>query len=235
MDELKALTVASFVALVLVVAISAMVMSDSSRIPHATRSNGADALSGVNVSDKIKGGVTSDQTDQARVMPLFLQSDPQWEGKQYGSDTIRDSGCGLCCAAMAFSYCTGYLVSPDGLADYVGDSAMVYSNDGSLVNDMGAFGQYGRDLYGLQVSDIYYDVDEAMQAVKDGGVVWCGMHGELADAMYDGHVVLLYANNDGVVLLRDPASEKNSTSEFREDYLKEYVSWDYFYTVREGE
>lgn len=39
-------------------------------------------------------------------MPLWLQTDPQWDYIPYAGGTIGDHGCGLTCAAMAVKYMT---------------------------------------------------------------------------------------------------------------------------------
>ena len=39
-------------------------------------------------------------------MPIWLQTDPQWDYIPYAGGTIGDHGCGLTCAAMAVKYMT---------------------------------------------------------------------------------------------------------------------------------
>ena len=78
-------------------------------------------------------------------MPLWLQTDPQWDYIPYAGGTIGDNGCGLTCAAMAVKYMTLQDITPLTLASFVGDTCLT---DG--VNDPGKFRVDCRALPGIR-------------------------------------------------------------------------------------
>lgn len=164
-------------------------------------------------------------------MPLWLQTDPQWSEVPYAGDTIRGSGCGLVCAAMALKYMTLQDVTPSLLADYVGDECLTGG-----VNDPGKFCAWIKshyEDYEIESSDIYFDTDRALSDVHSGWLVFAGMSGKLGDSEYGGHVVLIWHADDGGWWLRDPDSGTNSAREFTQEEL-EAVNFKYFYSIRGG-
>lgn len=168
---------------------------------------------------------------EGNVMQLWLQDDPQWAHVPYAVGTVGDSGCGLVCAAMALEYMTLQRVTPLQLADYVGDSCLT---DG--VNDMGKFCRYIEEAYPeyeIESTGQMWRIDDALALVRDGWLVFCGMSGELGDSEYDGHVVMLWMEQDGSYWMRDPDSGGNSQRAWTEDELRE-VDWLYFYGIRGG-
>lgn len=139
-------------------------------------------------------------------MPLFLQKDPQWSSTAYSDETIGTYGCGLTCAAMALSYEQGAPVTPDALANIVGDSCLT-----DRVNDMAKFTQFTHDRYGYDRVDTFWGTDSALDYVDDGWIVFAGVSGQLGDREYGSHVVMIWrANNDGTYALRDPDDGANS-------------------------
>lgn len=50
------------------------------------------------------------------LVPLYLQTDPQWSSVSYSTGTIESHGCGLVSAAIATSYLTGECITPPRLA-----------------------------------------------------------------------------------------------------------------------
>ena len=57
-------------------------------------------------------------------MPVWLQTDPQWDYIPYAGGTIGEYGCGLTCAAMAVKYMTLQDITPLTLASFVGDTCL---------------------------------------------------------------------------------------------------------------
>lgn len=164
-------------------------------------------------------------------MQLWLQDDARWANVPYAGGTVGDSGCGLVCAAMALEYMTLQGVTPSRLADRVGDSCLT---DG--VNDMGKFCRYIEETYpgyGIESTGQMWRIGDALELVRDGWLVFCGMSGELGDSEYDGHVVMLWTERDGSYRMRDPDSGGNSRRAWTEDELRE-VDWKYFYGIRGG-
>lgn len=160
-------------------------------------------------------------------MPLYLQDDPQWGYIEYAGSDISRSGCGLVCAAMAIEYLTNQITYPRDLAGIVGDTCLT---DG--VNDPGKFCAYAEEAYGLEGSDIYWTLDEALDVLDEGSVVFAGMSGQVGGEgnWYGGHVVLLWRTGDGDVRVRDPKSGENSQRAYSYDELA-MTGWKYFYTL----
>lgn len=164
-------------------------------------------------------------------MPLWLQTDPQWDYMPYAGGTVGDHGCGLTCAAMAIKYMTLQDITPLTLASFVGDACLT---DG--VNDPGKFcswiaGHYPE--YGIESTPISYDLAPVLQNVSDGWLAFAGMSGTLGDGDYGGHVVLIWRADDDGYWIRDPASAGNSARPFTLEEL-EQVDFAYFYCIRGG-
>lgn len=160
------------------------------------------------------------------VMPLYLQDDPQFASVQYaGESNIGESGCGLVCAAMACEYLTGSKMTPIDLQSVVGDTC---TTDG--VNDMAKFGRAFSDMYALKTSAIYFDLETAIEAVRNGAVVFASVTGQFGDRSYGGHIVAFWRVEGENVFVRDPASGSNSQRSFSIGELAN-SNWAYFYTI----
>lgn len=160
-------------------------------------------------------------------MPLFLQKDPQWSSATYSDDTIGTYGCGLTCAAMALSFEQGATVTPDALANIVGDSCLT-----DRVNDMEKFTQFIHDRYGYDRVDTFWGTDNALDYVDDGWIVFAGVSGQLGDREYGSHVVMIWcANDDGTYALRDPDDGANSIKTWTREEL-EAVCFGSFNAIR---
>lgn len=164
-------------------------------------------------------------------MPLWLQTDPQWDYVPYAGGTIGDYGCGLTCAAMAIKYMTLQDITPLTLASFVGNACLT---DG--VNDPGKFCTWIAEHYpeyGIESTPISYDLAPVLQNVSDGWLAFAGMSGTLGDRDYGGHVVLIWRADEDGYWIRDPASAGNSARAFTLEEL-EQVDFTYFYCIRGG-
>lgn len=161
-----------------------------------------------------------------RTMPLYLQDDVQWAHIEYAEgSTVAESGCGLACAAMALEYLTNQKTTPRDLQGVVGDSCTVHG-----VNDMALFGGYMEQAYGLSQSDIYYKLEQALDDVSNGSVVFASLSGSFGDSSYGGHLVVIWRVDGDAVYVRDPDSGANSQRSFTRDELSR-VEWSYFYSL----
>lgn len=79
--------------------------------------------------------------------PLYCQTDERWGGLPYATadSTVAESGCGLCCAAMAASYITGEDITPPVLLNLVGNRCIDAGQ-----NHMGRFCEELSALYGIE-------------------------------------------------------------------------------------
>lgn len=216
-------------------AISALVVFAALMVAHAN--DDAKALagareSGIRAAQSVYDHRVLDRPiPSGTYMPLYLQTDAQWSYVPYAGGTVGDSGCGLTCAAMAVKYLTTQDVTPLQIAGLVGDSCLT---DG--VNDPGKFCEWMASVYpeyGIEYSQISYDLDAVLASVSDGWLAFAGMSGALGGSEYDGHVVMIWRADDSGYWLRDPASAENSARPFSHEELSS-VDFKYFYTIRGG-
>lgn len=157
-------------------------------------------------------------------MPLYLQEDEAWASLPYANGTVGGSGCGLAAAAMAMSYLAKAECTLPYLYSEVGSSCTV----GGL-NNMSMFAEYASRAYGIESSDVFFSVDDAIaRSMQDGSVVACSMTGALGDRSYGGHIVLLWSPDNNVIRIADPASADNSSRQYSIDEVKS-IRWSYFY------
>lgn len=162
--------------------------------------------------------------------PLYYQADERWGGLPYATadSCVAESGCGLCCAAMAASYLTGEDITPPALLNLVGNRCI----DGG-VNHMGRFCEELRDLYGIEYRDLW-TLEDAESHLRDGWMLFAGMEGAVYEGgkEYGGHVLLIWKCDEEGVYIRDPDDPT----------LQAPISWErfraiewgsYFYAIRE--
>ena len=167
--------------------------------------------------------VINDDTAKPSLVPLYLQTDPQWSSASYSTGTIESHGCGLVSAAIATSYLTGECVTPDLLSASAGDAFL-----SSGLNDSDAICRWLSEHYGLQWSGEKWYLDDAVQMLDEGYVVLAAMGGQLGEENYGGHIVLLYEHtDDDCFYLRDPFSGNNSVRKFSRQEI-EQVDWGSF-------
>lgn len=167
-----------------------------------------------------------DRPLEREVMPLYLQTDPQWAKVSYAGGTIADQGCGLTAAAMAVEYMCQSNVTPDTLALAVGDTCLT---DG--VNDPAKFCDYIKRTYGADLTGVMWTTSEGLEAVANGYMVFAGMQGYLGDRYYDGHVVLIWRVDSDGWYVRDPADGANSQKVWSVEELHA-VDFRYFYGIK---
>ena len=128
---------------------------------------------------------------------------------------------------MALSFEQGATVTPDALANIVGDSCLT-----DRVNDMEKFTQFINDRYGYDRVDTFWGTDSALDYVDDGWIVFAGVSGQLGDREYGSHVVMIWcANDDGTYALRDPDDGANSIKTWTREEL-EAVCFGSFNAIR---
>lgn len=163
--------------------------------------------------------------------PLYYQADERWGGLPYATadSCVAESGCGLCCAAMAASYLTGEEITPPVLLNLVGNRCI----DGG-VNHMGRFCEELQAIYGIEYRDLW-TLEDAEEALREGWMLFAGMEGAVYEGghEYGGHVILVWKCDEEDVYIRDPddltLQAPISWERFRE------IEWgSYFYAIREG-
>lgn len=153
------------------------------------------------------------------IMPMHLQTDPQWSDISYSTGTIKSHGCGLCCLSMMVSCLTGEEVYPTDLVSHQDEFLQ------ADVNNPDAMCKWASEAYGLEWSGERWSFNENIDKMLDAGyVVMCSMEGKLGESDYGGHVVLVYGMvNDGYII-RDPDNAENSVHVFTEEELSD-VTW----------
>lgn len=166
--------------------------------------------------------------ESSGVMPLYLQKDSQWADATYSDGTIGTYGCGLTAAAMAVCYLTTDHVTPKDLLSHVGGECLT-----DRVNDMSKFSTWLSEHYsGLIKLDTFWGIDDALDRVDEGWLVFAGMSGELGERTYGSHVVLIWrSNGDGTYLIRDSDDGINSIRVWSREDLQS-VSWGSFNAIK---
>lgn len=160
------------------------------------------------------------------IVPIFTQTDERWGGLPYADGSVSTSGCGLTCAAMAWSYLSGEAWTPTRLLNAVGNSCVE-----SGVNNMQMFADWmcSQDPT-LDRTVTYESTDRALGDLAGGRLVFGALTGRLTDGgrEYGGHIVLLVGVDDDGVIIHDPCEMYAVTlaeGEF------EAVDWTYFVSI----
>lgn len=164
--------------------------------------------------------------------PLYYQADERWGGLPYATadSTVAESGCGLCCAAMAASYITGEDITPPVLLNLVGNRCI----DGGM-NHMGRFCEELNDLYGIEYQDLW-SLEDAEEHLRAGWMIFAGMGGKVypKGREYGAHVLLIWRCDSKSVYIKDPDDVTFGGSVTWEQF--EAIDWgSYFYAIREGQ
>lgn len=145
-----------------------------------------------------KGALTSAEKEQD--FPLFLQWDPRWGYRSYGSGScIGLAGCGPTCLSMALYYLTrDDKLTPDKIADYSMENGYYVEGTGTawaLMEDV-------PKLYGISVTKLGADESSIRAVLDNGGVVICSVgRGEFTTS---GHYILIYGYDSEGLLINDP-------------------------------
>lgn len=164
--------------------------------------------------------------EPVHTMPLFLQKDLRWYGVQYADGCIGSHGCGLTAAAMATTYITGDLVTPEYLANASGNE---FVTDG--VNDPDKICKWLSEKYVMTYSGEAWTLDEGLSLVESGYCVLASMSGQLGERSYSGHVILIYGRFGTDYLVRDPDDGENSIRSFSREELS-LANWTSFNGIK---
>ena len=159
----------------------------------------ADFVAGYSDGKKnTKGALTAAEKEQD--FPLFLQWDPRWGYRSYGSGScIGLAGCGPTCLSMALFYLTrDAKLTPDKIADYSMENGYYVDGTGTawaLMEDV-------PKLYGISVTKLGADESNIRAVLDNGGVVICSVgRGEFTTS---GHYILIYGYDSEGLLINDP-------------------------------
>lgn len=144
-------------------------------------------------------------------IPLFIQWDPRWGYRTYGSDFMGITGCGPTCLSMVVCGLTGNTeANPYAVACWSFDNGHYVYGAGTAWSLMTA----GASHYGLCSEGIPVSADSVLSSLRAGRPVITSVGPGIFT--YFGHFILLTGlDEDGKILLNDPNNPENS-----------FVSWD---------
>lgn len=141
----------------------------------------------------------------SETVPLFLQWDPMWGYKTYGSDVIGITGCGPTCLAMVGYYLTGdENMTPDKIAAFAwknGYYASGYGSSWTLISE-------GAAKLGLTAKELPLVKKKMVDALEAGSPIILAV-GE-GDFTTTGHYIVLSGMEEGLFRVNDPNSRLNS-------------------------
>ncbi len=171
-------------------------------------------------------GTATVEDAPAQNVPIYMQTDERWGGLPYANATLADSGCGLTCAAMAWSYFSGEDWTPIDMLNAVGND---YVQDGQ--NYMPGFcaWMHERDA-AITSSVIYEDMARAIEDLEAESLVFAEMQGQLEGGgqSYGGHIVLLTEYDGQSVTIHDPCSPYAVILTYEQ---MAGVDWGYFISI----
>lgn len=138
----------------------------------------------------------------------------------YGSGTIKDNGCSVCCMAVVATYLTGHQYYPDELASYFG---------GKCDNNVQRL-EYMSDMLELP----YYKAENyryVLDALRDGKVVIQLMNGKSLFTKSQHFILLKGFNSDGKIMVYDPSNSNRSSwylaDKFENGFTIDEICWGY--------
>lgn len=138
-------------------------------------------------------------------VPLFLQWDPMWGYRRYGSGCIGQTGCGPTCLAMAGYFLTGDdSFNPAAVADFASENhyyASGYGSSWTLISE-------GGEKLGLTVKELPLVKKKMVDAVTNGHPVILALG--KGDFTSSGHYIVLTGWKDGAFQVNDPNSSVRS-------------------------
>lgn len=159
-------------------------------------------------------------------VPIYYQRDERWGGLPYADGDLSTSGCGLTCAAMAWSCLSGEEWTPIRVLNAVGND---YVQSGQ--NYMPGFCEWMRSQDPtLDYTVMYEDRQRAIDECSQGRMVFGAMTGQLTEdgESYGGHIALLCDVEGDEIIIHDPCSISPviiDKTRFQE------VDWGYFISI----
>ena len=159
------------------------------------------------------GGLTSMEKEQD--FPLFLQWDPRWGYKPYGTDNIGLAGCGPTCMSMVLFYLTrDEKLTPDRIAAYSMENGYYVEGTGTawaLMEDISK-------LYDIKVTKPRMSERSMKSVLDNGGIIVCAM-GE-GDFTVSGHFIVIYGYDSKGFKVNDPNCVARSSRRWTFDELE---------------
>ena len=157
--------------------------------------------------------VTADMSEKK--IPLFIQWDKRWGYRDYGGNYIGVAGCGPSCVAMvACGLKQDSSINPYVVGNYAAEQGLYTYGQGTSWDIMTT----GAEHYGLTVYDGSVSAQYIRDNLSDDSPMICSM--KPGDFTYTGHFIVLTGIDDnGLVVVNDPNSPKNSAKKWDVDTL----------------
>ena len=157
--------------------------------------------------------VTADMSEKK--IPLFIQWDKRWGYRDYGGNYIGVAGCGPSCVAMvACGLKQDSSINPYVVGNYAAEQGLYTYGQGTSWDIMTT----GAEHYGLTVYDGSVSAQYIRDNLSDDSPMICSM--KPGDFTYTGHfIVLTGIDENGLVVVNDPNSPKNSAKKWDVDAL----------------
>lgn len=138
----------------------------------------------------------------------------------YGSGTIKDNGCSVCCMAVAATYLTGHQYYPDELAKWFGSKAN---------NNVDRLRYMANALHlPMTEAENYNFVKEALW---EGKIVIQLMNGKSLFTKSQHFILLKGFNEDGRIMVYDPSNTNRSSwrlaQGFEDGFSTDEICWGY--------
>ena len=176
----------------------------------------ADFAAGYSEGKKNSSGALT-AAEKKQDFPLFLQWDPRWGYRSYGSGScIGLAGCGPTCLSMALFYLTrDDKLTPDRIADYSMENGYYVEGTGTawaLMEDV-------PKLYGISVTKLSAEESSIKAILDNGGVVICSVG--RGDFTTSGHYILIYGYDSEGLLINDP----NCVARSNQKWIFSEIRW----------
>lgn len=138
----------------------------------------------------------------------------------YGSGTIKDNGCSVCCMAVAATYLTGHQYYPDELARWFGSKAE---------NNVDRLRYMANALHlPMTEAENYNFVKEALW---EGKIVIQLMNSKSLFTKSQHFILLKGFNSDGKIMVYDPSNSNQSSwylaDKFENGFTTDEICWGY--------
>lgn len=226
-----ALVVVLVVALLVCSFVGGMIYSqfkvDASEEKHFAENVHASGVENAGANAATYSEIINAKANTRYFVPMYMQWDSQWANVEYGSGTLSDTGCGLCCGAMAVQILTGTTCTPDELVSLSHGATL---SDG--VNDMGKMVDFIYRSWGaetkIQKTQEILDVGVIAEMVNNDWIAFGSCHGYFGDmeTSESGHIVLIYDVDENGFYIRDPYCITNNRQFSFDEFYD--VQWDFF-------
>lgn len=161
-------------------------------------------------------------------VPLFMQWDPRWGYRIYGTDVAGITACGPTALAMVTCYFTGDpTYNPAYMMEFAEDNGYCVPGNGTawaLISE-------GGEMLGLDVTEIPLDESRVLENLEAGNPIICIMGP--GDFTTSGHYIVMVGTEDGKIRINDSNSRERSEKLWEFDKISDQI--DNLWVIRSGQ